>query len=207
MALARHQIKPAGNFLRRRHPRRRRHRARARRPPENFRARLENRPCRLRVRRAGRRVRRGHHPQRLRGLHAAGLHLDAGTTGYQRVLGGILIPTLRCWFSNGVPPTRTAAVLEEKTLAGLARKMAAHLAVGAGQRARRPDARRHLHAMGAQNHQAGIVTAIIATTPLVLLPMTRIVEGEKIGFRSLLGALIAVGGVIGLTFSGKLFVS
>ncbi len=33
--------------------------------------------------------------------------------------------------------------------------------------------------------QAGIVTAIIATTPLVLLPLTRIVEGEKIGIRSL----------------------
>ena len=48
--------------------------------------------------------------------------------------------------------------------------------------------------------QAGIVTAIIATTPIVLLPMTRIVEGEKIGFRALIGALIAVGGVLGLTF-------
>jgi drug/metabolite transporter (DMT)-like permease len=48
--------------------------------------------------------------------------------------------------------------------------------------------------------QAGIVTAIIATTPLVLLPMTRIIEKEKIGFRPLIGALIAVGGVIGLTF-------
>jgi drug/metabolite transporter (DMT)-like permease len=46
---------------------------------------------------------------------------------------------------------------------------------------------------------AGIVTAIIATTPVVLLPMTRLVEGEKIGIRSLLGALVAVGGVIGLT--------
>jgi drug/metabolite transporter (DMT)-like permease len=48
--------------------------------------------------------------------------------------------------------------------------------------------------------QAGIVTAIIATTPLVLLPMTRIVEGEKIGLRPLIGAVIAVSGVIGLTF-------
>jgi hypothetical protein len=34
----------------------------------------------------------------------------------------------------------------------------------------------------------------------VLLPLTRIVEGEKIGVRSFVGALIAVGGVIGLTF-------
>jgi len=47
---------------------------------------------------------------------------------------------------------------------------------------------------------AAVVAAIIATTPLVLLPMTRIVEGEKIGFRALAGALVAVGGVIGLTF-------
>jgi drug/metabolite transporter (DMT)-like permease len=47
---------------------------------------------------------------------------------------------------------------------------------------------------------AGIVTAVIALTPIVLLPMTRIVEGEKIGVRALVGALIAVGGVIGLTF-------
>ena len=49
-----------------------------------------------------------------------------------------------------------------------------------------------------QTTPAGIVTAIIATTPIVLLPMTRIVEGEKIGVRSLIGALVAVSGVIGL---------
>ena len=47
---------------------------------------------------------------------------------------------------------------------------------------------------------AGIVTAINATTPIFQLPMTRIVDGEKIGRRSLIGALVAVGGVIGLTF-------
>jgi drug/metabolite transporter (DMT)-like permease len=46
---------------------------------------------------------------------------------------------------------------------------------------------------------AAIVTAIIATMPIFLLPMTRIIEGEKIGRRSLVGALIAVAGVIGLT--------
>lgn len=46
--------------------------------------------------------------------------------------------------------------------------------------------------------QAGIVAAIIATSPIVLLPLSRIVEGEKIGVRSLVGALVAVGGVVGL---------
>jgi len=47
---------------------------------------------------------------------------------------------------------------------------------------------------------AAIVTAIVALTPIILLPLTRIFEGEKIGIRSLIGALIAVAGVIGLTF-------
>ena len=46
----------------------------------------------------------------------------------------------------------------------------------------------------------GIVTAIIAMTPVVLLPMTRVVDGEKIGMRSLAGAFIGVAGVIGLAF-------
>ena len=46
----------------------------------------------------------------------------------------------------------------------------------------------------------GIVTATIAMTLVVLLPMTRVTDGEKIGLRSLAGALIGVCGVIGLAF-------
>jgi drug/metabolite transporter (DMT)-like permease len=51
-----------------------------------------------------------------------------------------------------------------------------------------------------QTTQAGIVAAIIATTPIFLLPMTRIVEKEKIYPHSILGALVAVVGVIALIF-------
>lgn len=133
-------------------------------------------------------------------IHAAGLDVDAGTTGYQRVLGGILIPTV--------------ALLVFKS-----REARAHGSAFAGgtlQISRDKWARIWpwvlANAIAGQTlgvtcmqwalktTQAGIVAAIIATTPVVLLPMTRIVEGEKIGFRALLGALVAVGGVIGLTF-------
>ena len=133
-------------------------------------------------------------------LHATGLQIDAGTTGYQRVLGGILIPTL--------------ALLIFKW-----RSARAHgPAVAGGPLPSARDKWRRLwpwvlmNALAGQTlgvtcmqwalktTQAGIVAAIIATTPVVLLPMTRIVEGEKIGFRALLGALVAVGGVIALTF-------
>ena len=106
----------------------------------------------------------------------------------------------RCWFSNGVPRTRTAALFEEKTLAVsrekwrriwpwvLANALAGQtLGVTCMQWA-------------LEQTNAAIVAAIIALTPIFLLPMTRIFEGEKIGVRSLVGALVAVGGVIGLTF-------
>lgn len=132
--------------------------------------------------------------------HENGFDPDPGTTGYQRVLGGILIPTLALLIfkfrsaraHGGLFETKTRQVSREKWVKlwpwVLANALAGQtLGVTAMQWA-------------LKTTEAGIVTAIIATTPIFLLPMTRIVEKEKIGFHSVIGALIAVGGVIGLTF-------
>jgi drug/metabolite transporter (DMT)-like permease len=131
---------------------------------------------------------------------AAGEHPDPGTTSYQRVLGGALIPAIILiavkWRSarahGGIFESKTFHVSREKwgriwpwvvgnALAGQT------LGVTAMQWA-------------LEKTPTGIVTAIIAMTPVVLLPMTRVVDGEKIGMRSLAGAVIGVGGVIGLAF-------
>ena len=132
--------------------------------------------------------------------HAAGEHPDPGTTGYQRVLGGLLIPGIILlavkWRSarahGGVLEGKTFQVSREKwrriwpwilgnSLAGQT------LGVTCVQWA-------------LERTPTGIVMTITALTPVILLPMTRIVEGEKIGIRSLIGALVAVAGVIGLAF-------
>ena len=47
----------------------------------------------------------------------------------------------------------------------------------------------------------GIVMSIVALTPLTVIPLARIFEGEKPTARSLLGGVIAVGGVVVLTLS------
>ncbi|HTL74239.1 MAG TPA: DMT family transporter [bacterium] len=133
-------------------------------------------------------------------IHDAGLNVDSGTTGYQRVLGGIIIPTIALLFFKWRSAHAHGPAFADNTLQiscdkwlriwpwVLANALAGQtLGVTCMQWA-------------LKTTQAGIVTAIIATTPLVLLPLTRIVEGEKIGLRSLIGALIAVGGVVGLTF-------
>ena len=133
-------------------------------------------------------------------IQTAGLQVDAGTTGYQRVLGGIVIPTaallLFKWRSahahGGWLEAKSFQVSRDKWTRlwpwVLANALAGQtLGVTCMQWA-------------LKTTPAAVVAAIIATTPLVLLPLTRIVEGEKIGFRAVAGALIAVGGVIGLTF-------
>ena len=47
----------------------------------------------------------------------------------------------------------------------------------------------------------GIVLPIVALTPLVIIPFARVVEGERPSVRSLVGGIIAVAGVIGLTLA------
>ena len=132
--------------------------------------------------------------------HDAGSFPDAGTTGYQRVLGGIVVPTIALlvfkWRSARAHgpafATATLQVSKEKWRRiwpwVLANALAGQtLGVTCMQWA-------------LKTTQAGIVSAIIATTPVVLLPLTRIVENEKIGLHSLIGAVIAVAGVIALTW-------
>ena len=138
-----------------------------------------------------------------KGFQAAsenGFHPDVGTTGYQRMIGGILIPAVvllifkwRSAQAHGpafASDTLHISKNKWRTLWPwvLANALAGQtLGVTCMQWALRTT-------------QAGIVSAIIALTPIVLLPMTRIVEKEKIGIHSLIGALIAVSGVIGLTW-------
>ncbi len=130
---------------------------------------------------------------------AEGLHPDAGTTGYQRVLGGIIIPTVAVllfrWKSaHAYGPAFASDTLHisKKKWRSLWPWVLANALAG--------------QTLGVtcmqwalKTTEAGIVSAIIALTPVVLLPMTRLIEKEKIGLHSVIGALIAVAGVIGLT--------
>jgi drug/metabolite transporter (DMT)-like permease len=49
---------------------------------------------------------------------------------------------------------------------------------------------------------SGLVLAIVATTPLVVIPFASIVEGEKIEPRSVAGGVIAVAGAVLLVAVG-----
>ena len=49
--------------------------------------------------------------------------------------------------------------------------------------------------------KTSIVLPIVATTPLAVMPLAHYMEGDRITVRTVLGGVIAVAGVIGLTFA------
>src|SRR5271154_482156 len=132
--------------------------------------------------------------------HAAGEFPDPGTTGYQRVLGGLLIPAIILIVAKSRSARAHGGIFEEKTFHVSREKWRRIWPWVLGNSLAGQTLGVTCVQWALEKTQAGIVMTVVATTPLVLLPMTRIFEGEKIGIRSLIGALIAVGGVIGLTF-------
>ena len=129
--------------------------------------------------------------------HAAGQHPDRGTTGYQRIIGGAIALGMLLLMVKWRSARTHGGILEAKSL-HISRDKWRRLwpwvaATVAGQTIGVTCMQWAL-----ENTSAGIVTAIIATTPILLLPMTRFMDGERIGVRSTLGALTAVAGVVGL---------
>jgi len=131
--------------------------------------------------------------------HAAGEHPDPGTTGYQRVIGGavalglvFLIVKWRHAHKRGDDAQIKDSFSPREKLRLWPWVLANSLAgqtVGVS-----------CMQWALETTPTGIVTAIIAMTPIVMLPLARVFEGEKITGRELGGGLVAVAGVIGLAF-------
>jgi drug/metabolite transporter (DMT)-like permease len=134
--------------------------------------------------------------------HATGEHLDGGNAGFQRVLGGVLLGGLCLLIVKRRAFKIQAHAPREFVVAASIRKWRGAwpwvLVNGfAGQ------------TLGVSCMQwalettpAGIVFAILAITPIVIIPFALVLEGERPTVRSLLGGAIAVGGVIALALSG-----
>lgn len=126
-------------------------------------------------------------------IHAAGGSLDGLTAGFQRMVGGLGISllfyaALRFANHNAKDPLLAIATPERKkawfwiignSLAGQT------LGVSAMQWA-------------LASTRASQVLVIVATAPIMVIPLARIFEGERVTARAVVGSLIAVGGVIGL---------
>ena len=119
----------------------------------------------------------------------AGQHIDGGTAAYQRILGGIGVAALYfVWMrrrsreasaTNQVAWRKAWPWVMVNTLGGPV------LGVGCYQWA-------------LSTTPSGVVLPIVATLPLAVIPFAYRFEGDRPGWRSVIGGMIAVGGVIGL---------
>jgi drug/metabolite transporter (DMT)-like permease len=127
--------------------------------------------------------------------------LDGGTAAFQRILGGLLVSGFLLLiakrqfirFPDETDAGNSAPSVRDKwrriwpwvllnSLAGQT------LGVSAMQ-------------WGLETTPTGVVMSIVALTPLTVMPLARLFEGEKNTVRSLLGGAIAVAGVICLTLA------
>jgi drug/metabolite transporter (DMT)-like permease len=126
----------------------------------------------------------------------AGEHIDGLTAAYQRILAGWLVAAL------------TFAIARQKP--GLGTEYPAELGA-AGHRGQAtwywvvvnalagPTLGVGCYQWALATHPTGIVLPIVATTPIVVIPFARIMEGEQPRIRSLIGGAIAVAGAVALS--------
>ncbi|MDR2462433.1 MAG: DMT family transporter [Verrucomicrobiales bacterium] len=116
--------------------------------------------------------------------HAANTHINAPTATFQRMLGGALLVSIivSVWLSRH-PFTRPGKKFSPWILA--------HTLAG-------PVIGVSCFQWALSTTPSGIVLAIVATTPIVIMPLTHWLDGDTLTMRNLIGAVIAVSGVIGL---------
>jgi drug/metabolite transporter (DMT)-like permease len=126
---------------------------------------------------------------------AAGESVDGGTAAYQRILGGLAFVALPYgWWllrrrlreerAPVLPPTAS----ERRRVCGwvLANALAGP-SVGVG-----------FYQLALKTTPSGVVLPITALAPLVVIPLAYLFDGDRPGGRSIVGGIVAVGGVIGL---------
>jgi drug/metabolite transporter (DMT)-like permease len=125
-------------------------------------------------------------------VNAAGQHLDGMTATYQRIVGGLAITLVFFAFQSWLSHDQTEKPIS--ALRGFARWKWTVLNALAGA------------VVGVSCYQwalattpSGIVLPIVATTPLVIVPLAYVIDGERPTVRSLLGGIVAVAGAVALS--------
>jgi drug/metabolite transporter (DMT)-like permease len=133
-------------------------------------------------------------------IHAAGEHIDPVSAGFQRVLGGLVLSGIILFFVK-------RNIRRSGSFAGEAPNGFSY------ERFRRASGWIVLNSLAGQTlgvscmqwaletTPAGVVLPIIAMSPIAVIPMAFLVEGERPSIRSLVGGFVAVAGVIALTLA------
>ncbi|MBN1507822.1 MAG: DMT family transporter [Sedimentisphaerales bacterium] len=125
----------------------------------------------------------------------AGQHIDGGTAAYQRILGGLLLTAVVLFIHQRRRqrdlPGADAAVQHawRRAWPWVIANALCGPAIGVA-----------LYQWALAVAPTGIVLAIVATTPLAVIPFTMLLDGERPTARSLVGGAVAVLGAAALAY-------
>ena len=129
--------------------------------------------------------------------HDAGQNIDGGTAGYQRVVGGLIVAGISLLIvkrreianrlTNSEPPQVLPSEKWPRVWGWVLANGFAGQTLGVA-----------CFQIALKTTPTALVLAIVALTPLVVIPFAYVVEGEKIQARSIAGGALAVIGAIGL---------
>lgn len=130
----------------------------------------------------------------------AGIEVDGGTAAYQRILGGVLVTVaatllVRKWRETlSQPVTRpegeTREVWHQQPWVWVVANSLAGPTIGVS-----------FFQLALKTTASGIVLPIVATTPIVVIPLAYWIEGDRPTARSLIGGAIAVAGTVVLAMN------
>ena len=118
---------------------------------------------------------------------SAGENIDGITAAYQRILGGVLLTALLLWIikARNAPLPGSARERWRKAWPWVLLNGLSGPALGVS-----------CYQWALKVAPTGIVLPIVAMTPIVIIPFSRYVEGERATIRSLVGGAIAVAGAV-----------
>jgi drug/metabolite transporter (DMT)-like permease len=117
----------------------------------------------------------------------AGQDIDGITAAYQRILGGVLLTALLLWIikSRNAPLPGNARERWRKAWPWVLLNGLSGPALGVS-----------CYQWALKIAPTGVVLPIVAMTPIVIIPFSRYVEGERAPMRSLIGGAVAVLGAV-----------
>jgi drug/metabolite transporter (DMT)-like permease len=129
--------------------------------------------------------------------------IDGGTAAFQRILGGLLVAGIGLLVAKWHTAKNPAASPDETSFLPSPAKLRKAIPWILANSFAGQTIGVSCYQLALQTTKSGIVLPIVATTPLVAMPLAYVIEKEKITLHSVVGGIIAVAGLVGLVRAGN----
>lgn len=127
--------------------------------------------------------------------------IDGGTAAFQRILGGLLVAGIGLLIAKWHISKNAVVLPDDKPVVPSAAKWRKALPWIIANSFAGQTLGVSCYQLALQTTKSGIVLPIVATTPLVAMPLAYIIDKEKPTLHSIIGGIIAVAGLVGLVLA------